>query len=627
MVHYQEWSSRWDEWVVLDARRIAPHRTHTRDGMDRGGVPSTSPMPERSLFTPRASGASAVASQSAAPPVAPPQASSYYASLRPRDAAGGVGDRLQPGSLLYPCPFCVPSVVPCGVRVDALLGSGGVGDGGAASAAPAVPRVPSMRLRSLSGGDGAAVAVSEPSSDAPAAALFGPSATEAASLLSTLTAHMASVGGASAAAAAPAAVSSGDGVVGIDGSVSARPADVDMLMAEAQSLRLAAGFWVCSMCTFNNTNDSTVCEVCSAPRSGPTYANLLPPSLLHGLVPPPAATVPVAPPPVPLSLASPLSAPSPAPIAVAASGAVAAPSTTTAAAALSPAAIGAALDAATRGPGGVGILARGVQWFADHELADHIMETHSDGPSRVVCPICASTPSGSTTYRSSNIFGHLETRHADLLGSGGGGGGLGGGGLGGGFRGLRYGYGGATDGGYGGYSAYGGGYAGYSGGDSGPRSQVRFGLLQGAPSSWEMPVPVPVPDGMSDLERSVGFDVRLRGRSLAVPASTPATRLVTLPAVGDAVYMCFGVMGREAWFRGIVVAVNAAKNTVDIDFDDGDKRKDISVQDLVSAPPGGAFVPTSEDLAALVSVHRGGPGPAAAVPAPREATRERERQR
>lgn len=29
LIHYNEWSSRWDEWIDFDSTRIAPFRSHT----------------------------------------------------------------------------------------------------------------------------------------------------------------------------------------------------------------------------------------------------------------------------------------------------------------------------------------------------------------------------------------------------------------------------------------------------------------------------------------------------------------------------------------------------------------------------------------------------------------------
>ena len=53
---------------------------------------------------------------------------------------------------------------------------------------------------------------------------------------------------------------------------------------------------------------------------------------------------------------------------------------------------------------------------SDHDLANHIMSSHSPSEgSRITCPICASQPHGNPSYRSSNIFGHIETRHSQLL--------------------------------------------------------------------------------------------------------------------------------------------------------------------------------------------------------------------
>jgi hypothetical protein len=56
---------------------------------------------------------------------------------------------------------------------------------------------------------------------------------------------------------------------------------------------------------------------------------------------------------------------------------------------------------------------------SDRDLVAHIMTMHHPGEGvRVTCPICASMPHGNPTQKSSNIFGHMEARHGDLLPSG-----------------------------------------------------------------------------------------------------------------------------------------------------------------------------------------------------------------
>ena len=93
---------------------------------------------------------------------------------------------------------------------------------------------------------------------------------------------------------------------------------------------------------------------------------------------------------------------------------------------------------------------------------------------------------------------------------------------------------------------------------------------------------------------------------VCVSFRSPPKRLTSLPSPGDVVFMSFSVLGRECWFRGIVKAVHLARGTVDVDFDDGDKRTDIKCSDLVSEPPEGGFVPTAEDLRAMAAGHSSG---------------------
>lgn len=46
LVHYNEWSSRWDEWLDMSSKRIAPFRTQT---VQNGYGFYMSPAPEKNL--------------------------------------------------------------------------------------------------------------------------------------------------------------------------------------------------------------------------------------------------------------------------------------------------------------------------------------------------------------------------------------------------------------------------------------------------------------------------------------------------------------------------------------------------------------------------------------------------